>query len=522
MSTLSDWRSGAVRGYLGAAALVAAATGASALLHGLIAPTNLVMLYLLAVVVTGLRFGQGPAAFASLVGVLSFDFFFVPPHLTFRVSDAEYVLTFLGFLAVGLVSGALTGRLRAHVALLERRERQTALLYAFSQALVAYETRPAIAQALVRHVADGIGQPALLLEADGTMTTSGRFTLRPDQMELAQWSLATGEPAGWPDSPRPGGEVGILPLLPGSGKAEAVLVVRQREGRQSLAPDGRRVIATMVAQAAGAFRRVALAEEARQARLLAEAEKLHDALLHSVSHALKTPLVSVIGALSALRDPAAHRLDPWLQQELIEGAAEEAERLHHLVSELLDMTRLQSGYLRLNLDWFDLADLVGAALDQAQRCTVAHPIEIDLPDDLPLLYVDQVLLIQVLENLITNACKYSPPGAPVRIEARVVDPASGAQPVPADEAATETVEVGVLDRGAGIPLEHRERIFERFYRLERPGDPFGTGLGLAIARGLVEAHGGRIWVEGRPGGGAAFRFTLPVRPAPTTAKEGDE
>lgn len=492
--------------YLRVLLFIAIATGLCLLLRERIHPTNLVMPYLLVVVIAGLRDGRSPAAFAALIGVLVFDFLFVPPFLTFKVSDAQYLITFLGFLAVGMVIGQLTGQVRQHLQLLEQRERQTSLLYAFAKELLPLESGPAIAAALVRHVSEVAGQPALLWTSDGTKSVSGPFHLTKAQESVIAWTL--NNVGGQPNqsAPLPGGELVIIPLTPGDAQAiqgpepvPAVLTIRQRQGRPPLSREERLLVETLAAQGTSAFRRVALAEEARKARLLEESERLHDALLHSVSHALKTPLVSILGAIEALKDPAAEALPAAVRQELAANAFDEAERLHQLVRELLDMTRLQSGSLRLHADWYDLSDLVGASLAQAERSLAGHPIETELSPDLPLLWVDQVLIIQVLENLLANASKYSPAGTPIRVEAALCAPA---------------LLISVLDRGRGVPAEQRQQIFDRFFRLERPGDPYGTGLGLAICKGLVEAHGGQIWVEGRPGGGSAFRFTLPVRTPP--------
>lgn len=458
--------------YLTAFLLVAAATAVGKTLLSHVAPTNQVMLYLLAVVISGLWCGRDATVITSVLGVLAFDVFFVPPVYHLTVHDAEYIITFIAFLVVALVIGSLTSRLREHAAALQTREAETSALYAFSRRMAAARDLDEVVQATVEHVQGTCGREASLhLAGDATDGASqGRPGLRIP--------LRT-----------PRGEVGALTVA----------------GGESLDPSQRRLLEALAAQAAIALERANLEEAARRAELLMEAEKLHDALLHSISHSLRTPLASIIGCLSTLMDPGQARLDPATRLDLVQTAREEAERLNGLVGNLLAMTRLEAGYLKLLIDWYDLADVIGAALGRAERSLRGHPVTVDLPDDLPLVPLDQALMVQVLENLLDNAAKYSPPGAPIEIRIRQAD---------------GVVQVSVADRGWGIPGHERERVFEKFYRVERPGSPLGTGLGLAICKGIIEAHHGRIWAEARAGGGTVVAFTLPA-PRPRPAAGGD-
>lgn len=446
---------------MAAVLLVAAATGLGETLLFHVAPTNQVMLYLLAVVISGLWWGRGATVLASVLGVLAFDVFFVPPLYQLTVSDAEYIITFVALLIVALVIGTLTGRLREHAAALQAREAETAALYAFTRRMVAAGDLPEVAQAAVDHL-QGTFRREVSVQLIGGISVG-----KPDEHGL-KFPVRT-----------PKGEAGALVVADGN----------------SLDPAQRRLLEVLADQTAVAVERAQLAEAARRAELLMEAEKLHDALLHSISHSLRTPLASIIGSLSSLLDPGQARLDPATRTDLVETAREEAERLNGLVGNLLDMTRLEAGHLKLLIDWYDMEDVIGAALGQAERSLRGRPVTVDLPDDLPLVALDQVLVVQVLENLLSNAAKYSPPGPPIKIRVR---------------RAVGMVQVSVADRGVGIPAAELERVFEKFYRVERPGSPFGTGLGLSICKGIIEAHHGRIWAEARIGGGTVITFALPL------------
>lgn len=496
LASLTGYR--CFRPYAAAVLIVGAVTAAGALVLNRVTPTNLVMLYLLAVVVVGLRWGLGAAVLSSILGVLAFDFFFVPPHFSFAVSDAEYLITFGAFLMVALVVGTLTGRLRDHAAVLRLREQETAALYAFSRSMVAVQSVTETGKAVVNHVSESFNRPvALLLREEGRPglhTVNFGITLDETERAAALWTLQHGEAAGLGEDAWPDARACCIPLRTVHGVFGA-LAVRQPNAESQLAPGQRRLLEALTAQAAVVVERAQLAEAARRAQLVLEAEKLQDALLHSISHALRTPLASIIGSLSALTDPSQVQLDQATRNDLVETAREEAERLNWLVSNLLDMTRLESGHLKLTVDWHDIEDVVGAALGQAGDSLKGRPVQVRIQGELPLVPLDQVLIIQVLDNLLNNAVKYSPPGSPIDIQVRKVEGA---------------VEVQVADRGIGIPPEYTERIFEKFFRVERSGNPSGTGLGLAICKGIVEAHRGRIWANARAGGGTEISFTLPL------------
>jgi two-component system sensor histidine kinase KdpD len=261
-----------------------------------------------------------------------------------------------------------------------------------------------------------------------------------------------------------------------------------------LEPDQRQFLDTFASQAAQAIERAQLAEQARQAEVLRATEQLQSALLDSISHDLRTPLVSIVGALSSLQEDD-NELDPATRQSLLDNALEEADRLNRLVGNLLDMTRIEAGALRLRREPCDVSDLIGAAVEQLERHLQGRTVTIKAPAEMPLVSLDFVLMEQVLVNLLDNAFKYSPPNTPIQVHAW----AEG------NEARFE-----VADRGGGIPASDLNRVFDKFYRVQQPGRVSGTGLGLAICKGIVEAHGGRLWLQNRPEGGTLAGFALPL------------
>ena len=274
-----------------------------------------------------------------------------------------------------------------------------------------------------------------------------------------------------------------------------VLGIKPSDSSHFLTPDQRRTLDAFANQAAIAIERARLVDQARQAEILEITDKLQSALLNSISHDLRTPLVSITGVLSSLEEDSL-QLNEATRHSLISTARSEADRLNRLVGNLLDMTRLEAGAVRVQAEPCDVQDVIGSALEQLESRKEGHPITVNIPPDLPFISMDFVLISRVLVNVIDNALKYSPPGSPIEIEAH---PASG------------YLEIEVADRGSGIPREDLSRIFDKFYRVQRPDNITGTGLGLSISKGIVEAHGGFIAAENRPGGGTTLTIALPIK-----------
>lgn len=484
------------RAYLLSAGLVLLATLIGLPLRPFITPTNLTTPYLLAVVLAAVRLGRFPAMLASLLSVIAFATLFVPPYYTFAFDDAEYGLTFLGLLVVGLVISTLTARAREQEMAARRREMQTAALYGLSQKLVSITDVSDIAQTVVNHVYETLANEVALFLPTGEEaslvleTSTPHFQLEDDTLPVAGWVFRHGQPAGRYTDTLQHVQAYCLPLQT-SGHVVGVMAVQFNDDALILTLEQRRLLESIAGQVALALARAALAEEAHQAQLMAETEKLQTALLNSISHDLRTPLASITGVLSSLHDDAA-LLTAEAQRDLVHTAWEEARRLNRLVGNLLDMTRLESGALKVVRQPSDVQDLVGSALAQLPNRLQDRAVQIDVPDDLPLIDVDFTLMVQVLVNLIDNAVKYAPPPAPIEINAR---------------READSVILAVKDRGPGLQEGELALVFRRFFRGSAPGAG-GTGLGLSIVKGIVEAHNGRVWAENRPGSGAAFFVAL--------------
>jgi two-component system, OmpR family, sensor histidine kinase KdpD len=459
---------------------------------------DVVMVYLLGIVLVSMRFGYAASVLATVLSVLGLDFFFVPPLFSFRVSDVSHSVTFAMMFVVAVVISHLTRRVRDQADSARGRELRTASLYAISRELGLASSRGALLEVAARHLHEVFAAKvvALLPGPSGMLEPGPAYegAASPDDKDLgvAEWVWLHQRPAGATTDTLPSARALFVPLKSSRGRV-GVLALYPSEGTRLGDPDERQLLDTFAGLIASAVERTQLAEEARRSRLRAETEQLRNSLLSSVSHDLRTPLGVVTGATSAYLDESAPK-DEATRRELIQTAHEEALRLNRLVGNLLDMTRLEAGALKVQKDLQPVEEVVGSALNRLEDRLRGREVQVVIPNDFPLVAFDSALIEQVLINLLENATKYTPPGSPLDIVARARD---------------SEVEVEVADRGPGVDRADAERIFDKFYRArEREGG--GVGLGLTICRGIVSAHGGRIWVEERPGGGAAFRFTLPL------------
>jgi len=494
--------------YLRAAGLVGLSTAVAWLMFPAFELSNLIMVYLLGVVLVASRSDPGPSVLASLLSVAAFDFFFVPPYLTFAVGDTQYLVTFAVMLAVALITSGLTVRIRWLAETAAQRERRTAALYALSRELASLRGLPPIAQAATRHIAEVFqGRVTILLpDETGALAPASRpegYGLDSTELGVSRWVYEHNQPAGRGTGTLPGARALYLPLVASRGPI-GVLGLLPHHPHALETPEQLHQLETFAGQTAVALERSLLAEEAHAAQMRIETERLRNSLLSSVSHDLRTPLAAITGASSSLLE-TGDRLDAVTRRELLESIGEEAGRLNHLVHDLLDMSRLESGAIQAHMEWHPLEEILGAALAQVGRSLPDRRILTRLPETLPLVSVDDVLVEQVLVNLLDNAAKYSPADRPIEVSARVEGNA---------------ILVEVADSGPGLDPGDLERIFEKFYRGRQPRGR-GVGLGLAICRGFIEALGGRIWAENRPAGGAAFRFTLPITGTPPVPEAED-
>jgi len=464
---------------------------------------DVVMVYLLSVVLVSMRFGYTASVLATVLSILGLDFFFVPPLYSFRVSNVSHSVTFATMFVVAIIISRLTERIRDQANSARGRERRTASLYGISRELGLAHSREALLKVAAKHLREVFtAKVAVLLPGSGGMleaTLADEGTTSPDDKDLgvAEWDWLHQRPAGATTDTLQSARALFVHLKGSRGRVGVLAIYPTGETRLG-DPDERQLLDTFAGLVASAIERTQLVDEARRARLRAETEQLRNSLLSSVSHDLRTPLAVVTGATSAFLDDSAPK-DEATKRELIQTAHEEALRLNRLIRNLLDMTRLEAGALKVQKDLQPLEEVVGAALNRLEDRLRGREVHATIPRDLPLVALDSALIEQVLINLLENATKYTPPDSPLDVTARVRDGA---------------VEVEVADRGPGVGRADAERIFDKFYRV-REKEGGGVGLGLTICRGIVSAHGGRIWVEERPGGGALFRFTLPLDTAPS-------
>ena len=487
--------------YFWSVVLVVALTIFGHLVRHYLSPINLAMLYLLPVVVTAVFLGRGPSMLASFLGMLSFDFFFVPPYYTFAVSDTEYFLTFFVMLAVGLVISALSARAHEQAEAAQRRESDTAALYALSRDFAAADGLESVIKAIRTHITPEFGQDVIVFLPKGESLilyedadTSPLPESRENELSLALWSFRHTTPAGYGTNTLPASEALYLPLKT-SRQTVGVLSIKPILAGQQLTTEQRRLLEAFASQLAQAIERVSLSEQSRQIKLLQSAEKLQNALINSISHDLRTPLVTITGALTSL-DEQEKTLAPDRKRSLILTARSEADRLNRLVGNLLDMTRLEAGVLNVKATPSDVQDVIGASLGQCDARLAGRDVRVEIPAEFPTVNLDFVLIVHVLNNLIDNAIKYSAEGSPLDIKTGVLG---------------QEMQISILDRGMGIPESDLERVFDKFYRVERPNQVGGTGLGLAICKGIIEAHGGRIWARNRDGGGTILTIALPLK-----------
>jgi len=474
-------------------------TAAAFLMYPRFELSNLVMVYLLGVTLAGLRLGRGPAALTAVLNVAAFDFFFVPPRFSFAVSDAQYLVTFVVMLTIALVIANLMASVRQQTRVAGARERRTALLYAMSRELAVTRGVGSMARVAVKHVAEVFDCLVTVLLPDGAgklhypREDPLEVSLRGADLAIAQWVVEHGRRAGLGTDTLAAAPALYLPLGD-SRPALGVVALLPSNQRRVLLPEQRHLLETFAGQISLALERARLAESAESARVAAEGESLRNTLLASISHDLRTPLAILAAAGSTLAEHGAG-LDAATRSSLARSIESTAREMSELVSNVLDLTRFEAGEVVLRRDWQGLDDLIGTAWQRLEAQLEAHPVELSLPADLPPVYVDAALIVQVFANLFDNVAKYTPAGTRVRVSA---------------VAEKLAVRVYVDDEGPGLPAGEAARLFDKFQRGSEEGTIAGVGLGLAICRAIIRAHGGSIEAQQRPGGGARFELTLPT------------
>ena len=489
--------------YAKSGAVCAAVIAATAPLQHVLEPSNIVMLLLLAVVYSALRHGRGPAVLAAFVSVAAFDFFDVAPRFTFAVSDVQYLVTFAVMLIVALVIGQLTAGLTYQARVATLREDRVRALYELSRDLAAALMPEQIVEIGTRVLQAEFEARAVFLLLDG----EDQLVVPPGSgvdASLASWALAHAEAAGQGTGTLPASPLLYVPLK-APMRVRGVVALGLRNPQRLNVPEQRRLLDTFASLLAIALERIHYVDVAQRTTVQMESERLRNALLGAISHDLRTPLAALAGMADSLQ-LTTPPLGP-AHAEIAQSLREAALRLNALVNNLLDMARLESGRIALNLQWQPLEEVVGSALRGLGAPFAGHhPVKVALPPDLPLLQFDAVLIERVLANLLENAAKYTPEGSAISIGAA---------------ATRESIEVWVADEGPGLPPGREELIFEKFERGRKESATPGVGLGLAICRAIVDAHGGTIRGETRPEGGARFVFTLPRGEPPRVDEPAD-
>ena len=457
---------------------------------------NIVMLFLLVVMLVAVRYGRGPAVFAALLSVALFDFFFVPPHYSFAVSDAQYLLTFSIMLIVALITAQLTAGLRTAAEESARREARTRSLYEMARELSGALTLEQVREISRRFAAQTLHARSAILVPG----TDGALRGVADDGWIDESTARIAYEAGPCTDTDAKPPVLYVPLAAPS-RVRGVLAVSRDD--DSLAPlaDQEPLLEATASLIGIAAERLHYVDVARQSQVQATAERLRSSILSALSHDVRTPLTALVGLADALALGGSSR--PERQQEIAVAIREQSLRIHEMVSKLLDMARLSAGPVRLRKEWQPLQEVIGSSLKLLGVALRQRPVTVNVAKGLPLMHFDAVLVERVVCNLLENADKYSPPSTPIDINA---------------EARDDCVEVSVCDRGPGVP-DDAERLFQQFERGGRESAQPGVGLGLAISRSIVEAHDGRIRASNRAGGGACFTFTLPTGTPPAIEPE---
>jgi two-component system sensor histidine kinase KdpD len=485
---------------------VAFCTSLAALMFPYFALVDLVMVYLLGLVFTASMVSRGPSLFATLLSITALDFFFIPPYYSFAVTDIKYFITFIVMFAVAFIISGLTLRTREQAEAARLRERRTAALYGLSRDLVQERKKERLGEIAAKHISALFASQVVILipSEEGKLTQLAasplNFSIDEKESSVAQWVYNNQKPAGLGTDTLPSAKSLYLPLIASSGTV-GVVGIQPETIVESFDPAQFHLLESFANQSATAIERAFLAKQAHTAMVQAEKEALRNTLLSSVSHDLRTPLSAITGAVTTLLQKSA-ALDSATRLDLLETIQEEADHLNRIIRNVLDMMRLESGAVTIKKEWQSLEEIVGLVLNRLSEKLRDYSLTTHLPRSLPLILCDGVLLEQVLMNLFENAIKYTPSGSPLELSASVQE---------------KTILVELADRGPGIPSGQLENIFQKFVRGHLHGE--GAGLGLAICRSIIAAHGGRIWAENRQGGGAIFRFTLPVEGQPSMPQQ---
>lgn len=466
--------------------------------------SDAVMLYIIGIVSVALLYGRGPSLLATLLSTLAVNYIFVPPYYSLKIAEEQPVITLLVMLATGVVIGTQTARLRLQAVLAKRREKNTSSLFAMSRELSANRGKVMLAQIAAQHLSETFESDIFIWLPDtkGQLQTIVAETdeeggIDPVREEsVAAWAFSHKQNAGLGTDTLPSAKALYVPLVGSNGVIGVIGLMPHDETREAYTGEQVELLETFATITASAIERAASAELVEKTVIEAESEKLRNILLSSVSHDLRTPLAAITGAASTLLLEGEKITDEY-KKELLRSVHEEGARLARMVTNLLDVSSLESGSVKLNKELYFIEELIGSALMRMETKLMRHKVVTNIEHGLSLVKMDGLLIEQVLINLLENAAEFTPPGSTVTISASTVKP---------------DIHVTISDNGPGIAKGEEERIFDKFYASERSGGEKGGGLGLAICRGIIHAHGGKIWAQNNgPGGGAIITFTLPIR-----------
>ena len=460
--------------------------------------SNLVMVYLLGIVVVALFGRTGPSNLASILSVLALDYFFIPPLYSFTVENVQYWITLMIMFLVSQVISHLTILSRHQVEAVGLAENRTSALLSLTRQLSTSRGTDKLLAIAVRYISEMFDSEVLVLLPDNShLTIRARYhstqLLNAKEQSIAEWVYELGQIAGLGTQTLSSSDALYVPLL-GSQGTVGVLRVRPNDSRRFFAPEKMRFLEACANQIALALEVDRLQEQAKKSEFQAQTVEVRNALLQSVSHDLRTPIISIMGSASMLNE-AGKDMDAHTLNKLSNDIYNESEQLGRLINNLLQITYLEAEAVRLQKEPHSLRDTIDIVIHSLHRELGKRPIHIHVSNDLPRIPFDKILLEQVLENLIDNATKFTPPKSPIDITAKIDN---------------KNLVVSIEDHGPGISKDEVDKLFEKFYRGRMLTTERGLGLGLALCRHIIKAHGGEIWAENRPEGGAVFRFTIPL------------
>lgn len=466
-------------------------------------PVNLILAYLIGIVFIALRYGRGPSLLTTLLSAMCINFFFLPPYYVFKIAEEQQIVTFMVLLMTGMIIGTQTAKLRLQTIIARKREKHTQALYAMSRELSANRGKVVLSQIASRHISEVMDSDIFIWLPDdkGELQTLVAETEVDDhgidpvrEESVARWAFTHKQNAGHGTDTLPSANAIYIPLVGSGGVVGVIGAMPHEEQKGGYPTDSIELLEAFASVSASALERANAAELVEKTIVEAESEKLRNILLSSVSHDLRTPLAVITGAASTLLIEG-DKITGEYKRELLRSIHEEGARLARMVTNLLDVSSLESGSVKLNKELYFIEELIGSALMRAEHKLVKHKVVTNIEHGLPLLRMDGLLIEQVLINLLENAAEYTPPDTTITISVITVKP---------------DIHIIVTDNGPGIPKGDEERIFDKFY-----GGALGTdkgGLGLAICRGIIHAHGGKIWAQNNPDSkGARFTFTIPIR-----------